>query len=585
MDSLRRILATIVKYLGQMNTTQRLLIGSLGVIIVMTLFVVTQYAGRSDMVEVMPGSSSADQQKFIPVLESAGIKHTERSGMVMVPAADRVEAQGKLAELGKMPADTTLLFQNIIEKQSWQMSRQQNDQLYAIALQNELASVISHFSSIERATVILDVPERQGLGQAVLRPTASATVFMKGGRSLDQATVDAVAHLISGARAGLSADNVRVIDGTTGRQRKPSSESDALATTYLEQAARVENLMQAKLMDLFAYIPGRIIAVTAQVDVTRSKAQVTQFSEKGAGTVTLPLKTNEQTSSSSESSQAAEPGLGSNVSADINRGSRAGPGNKTETTTDEREMENHVGKRVEEIVDPKGMPTMLAVSVNVPRAYVAGLLKPPPAADGADAKAAEPTDEAIAAKFDQDVKPRIVSSILPHIRAMTADAAKSPDAAALAKLLESQVAVSLIPLDVASMTGGGSGGGGGGAPGVGGLGGSGGSLLALGGGMFDKIVLGLLAVVSLGMMIAMVRKAARKSELPSAEELVGLPPKLQTQSDMMGEADETDTPLAGIEVGEAEMAANKMLEQVGDLVKQSPESSAKLLNRWIAVES
>ena len=81
-----------------------------------------------------------------------------------------------------------------------------------------------------------------------------------------------------------------------------------------------------------------------------------------------------------------------------------------------------------------------------------------------------------------------------------------------------------------------------------------------------------------------VRRSAKRPELPTAEELVGLPPKLQTTSDMMGEADETDTPMAGIEVGEDEVAAQKMLEQVGEMVKQSPDSAAKLLNRWIAVE-
>lgn len=580
MDQLRRVLATIVTYLGQMNTTQRLLIGSLCVIVVMMLFVVTQYAGRSDLTEVVPGAPIAEQQKIVPILDAAGIKHSSPRGIVLVASADRRLAQAKVAESGRMPADTALLFQNILEKQSWQMSRQQNEQLYAIALQNELSSIISHFSSIERATVILDVPERQGLGQAVLRPTASATVFMKGGKSLDQGTVDAVAHLIAGARAGLAVDNVRVIDGTSGRQRKPSSETDALATTYLEQAARVESQMQAKLMELFAYIPGRIIAVTAQVDVTRSKAQVTEHFEKGKGTVSLPRKTSEQTSTSTESSPAAEPGLSSNIGADINRASR-GPGNKTETTTDEREMDNLVGKRVQEIVDPKGMPTMLAVSVHVPRAYVAGLIKQAAPADPA-AKPTEPTEEAIDAKFDKSVKPELIKSILPHIRAMTTEAGKSTDAAALTKLLESQIAVSLMPLDIGPMTGGGSVGTG---AGDGGLGGAGGGLLALGVGMFDKVILGVLALISLGMMVAMVRRAARKGELPTAEELVGLPPKLQTHSDMMGEADETDTPLAGIEVGEAEMAATKMLEQVNQLVKASPESSAKLLNRWISVES
>ncbi len=111
-----------------------------------------------------------------------------------------------------------------------------------------------------------------------------------------------------------------------------------------------------------------------------------------------------------------------------------------------------------------------------------------------------------------------------------------------------------------------------------------GSVLALGSGLVEKVILGVLAAAAMGMMLAMVRKAGRKTEMPTAEELVGLPPPLETKTDMIGEADESDSPLAGIEVNETDVAANKMLEQVGDLVKRSPEDAAKLLNRWVTVE-
>ena len=40
MDQLRRVLATIAKHLGQMGATQKLLVGSLAVIVFMALFVV-----------------------------------------------------------------------------------------------------------------------------------------------------------------------------------------------------------------------------------------------------------------------------------------------------------------------------------------------------------------------------------------------------------------------------------------------------------------------------------------------------------------------------------------------------------------
>lgn len=100
----------------------------------------------------------------------------------------------------------------------------------------------------------------------------------------------------------------------------------------------------------------------------------------------------------------------------------------------------------------------------------------------------------------------------------------------------------------------------------------------------DKLILASLALLAVGMMLVMVRKAARRSELPSAEELVGIPPALATQNDLVGEADETDSPMPGIEVAESEVKRQKVLEEVVELVQKEPGSAAKLMGRWITDE-
>jgi hypothetical protein len=110
--------------------------------------------------------------------------------------------------------------------------------------------------------------------------------------------------------------------------------------------------------------------------------------------------------------------------------------------------------------------------------------------------------------------------------------------------------------------------------------GLGGRLLAWDG-VLDKGVLAALAVAALAMMVLMVRKAGRKGELPTAEEIVGIPPALETQSDVVGEADESETAMEGFEVGDDQVKTQKLLEQVTELVKQNPEGGASLLNRWI----
>lgn len=578
MEQLRRAFKTIGIALGQLTATQKLLIGSLVIIALMALFVVSQYAGTRRWVELLPGAAPADQQKSVAFLETANIAYTQQAGKVMVRPEDRRTAIAALGEAGKLPSDTSLLFQNILEKQSWQMSRQQNEQLYTIALQNELSRVISDFKGIDSATVILDIPEPAGLGSVVRKPTASATIFTDAGRPLEQGTVDAIAQLLVGARAGLEIERVRVIDGSNGRQRRATSESDVLATTYLEHATRIEQLTAEKLRELLGSIPGAIVAVTAQVDVTRVRSTVSKNLPLSEGSLSLPRR--ESTSKQTETQgQAAEPGVRSNQTMDINRGS--GGGQRLEESQEETEFENHVGSRIEEISDPRGMPTMLAASVAIPRGYIVALLKSAkPAADAAGGAAAgpanavaEPTEPEVDAAFARE-KTRIEDLLKPHVKTRGVDGAQT----------EGIVSVSMMPTDMpegAARAGflGGLGGGSASADATGFL------TTAMSGSIIDKVVLGALAVIALGLMLSMVKKAAKRVELPTAEELVGLPPQLESKSDLIGEAGESDSAMTGIEVGDDEVKIQKMLEQVKDYVGTSPDSAARIVNGWLTPEN
>jgi len=107
----------------------------------------------------------------------------------------------------------------------------------------------------------------------------------------------------------------------------------------------------------------------------------------------------------------------------------------------------------------------------------------------------------------------------------------------------------------------------------------------LGQGAFKQIAAIGLAVLALGMMLMLVRKSSTPVALPSAQEIVGLPPALEAQSDLVGEADESQTAMLGIELDDGELKTKKMLEQVQEMVKSKPQEAAAILNRWIVTEA
>lgn len=559
MGKLQGVLNTIGTNLKGLSQTQKLLIASLCVIVAMTLFLVMQYAGRGQMVELM---ADDPQQRILMSLRAAGFDAESKDGKVMVSPADRSAAIAALSQTGDLPSDSTVLFNNLIGTQDWRNSAEKDKQQYIFALQNELGRVISQFRDVASASVIMHAPDAPGLGRAAREPTASVTVFTSTGGPLPQATVDAVARLVAGSRAGLKTSNVSVIDGTTGRPRKVTDDSDLVSSNYLEHQTVVERETREKLEALLAYIPGVMVAVTAQVDVTRISSQTQKHLPKNEGTISLPRRSESSSTSQSETSNAAEPGMRSIAAMDINSAG-SGSGTKMEQEDATEEFQNAIGVEVTNKQDPRGMPTALAASINIPEDYVEQLVRK--AKGGADQGEVVISREDLEAKF-AEIEKQVASSIQPHLRTRLDDGSVNAG-----EVFVSMVPIALLTPGSASEAG---------IMGVF----SSGPLALANGGIVEKVVLAALAVVALAMMLMMIKRSGKPMELPTAQELVGVPPALEFDSDVIGEAEERDAPMAGIEIDDDEVKVQKMLEQVAELVAQNPDGAAGLLQRWIQVE-
>jgi flagellar M-ring protein FliF len=592
VDSLRQLLANISTQVGKMKASQKLLLLFVVVVLMLVLFIVRQTSGNPTLVEVLPGATPAENQSASAHLAGLGFKTQLEGGKLLVAPADRPQAVAALAEAQMLPNNKEIIFRNILTQQNWTNTKQQNDTLYNEALQNELALTISKFSGVKNAKVFIDAPAPMGLGQNVRRPTASVSVVTRTGEPMPQATVDAIANLVSGSKAGLSISTVRVIDASTGRQRRPTSEDEMLSSTYYEHASRVESQVREKVQDLLSSIGGVVVAVTAQVDVTKVTSTTLAHLPEKQGTVALRARESETvTDTKAGSAGGAVPGVEANQTADITR-LGGGPGaNSANSTTTTTEYENHAGTRSETVIDPRGYPTRVAISVNVPRNFIVRVLQAgqKEGSDGGtgDAKQ-EPSEDQIRQAFEQRVKPWITDLLTPQITAMMQldkalkpeDRKKEQDA-----IIAQTLGVSLMPIDLpenqsAGLFGGLASAGGG----RGGSSGGGAGMLGIAGDLFDRGVLVLLSVIAMGMMFVMVRKSTKKMETPTAEELVGLPPQLENAADVVGEAGEGETAMTGIEVEDDTMQSQKMLEQVSQMVDQSPETVARLVQRWIRSE-
>ncbi len=556
-------MATVSAAWARLTLSQRMLIGSVIVVLAMTMLLIQLYTGARTMVPLLPGSAPEQQTQAARFLQANAVDHSEEDGQIMVPSSERRALLAQMAQNNALPDDNRVLFDNLIKKQSWTLSQRQNSQLETIAVQNELGAIISKMSGIRAAQVILNLPEKRGFGQAAGEPSASATVFPS--RPIDQNTVDSIAHLVAGAR-GIDAKNVRVIDGATNRQLRARDEGNLFAASYLEHVAAVESHKQSQIHEMLAsYIKGVIVTVHAQVDSTRRRTQRTAVLPEGKGSASILA--GEQTSSrqDSEPRPGGEPGPRSNTGQDI-AGLSGGGAASTRETRGDSQFQVQFGQESTVVDDPRGYPTKINAVVNIPRAYFVGVFRSQSAAPAEGQPTKEPTED--------DLKP-VVEAETSRIKK---EVELQIDTSASADTVKGEVQVSMIPTgSVGEM--GGPGGGAEGGSSAGGFGSAGGTLASdrLG----TTVGLSVLAALALGLVVVTAMRAGRKPELPSPTELVGVPPTLQTQDDLVGEAGEADSALLGIELTDEEVKQRKVHEQVSELVQERPDEAARLLGRWM----
>ncbi len=563
MQRFRQAMATVSAAWARLTTSQRLLIGSVIVVLAMAMLLVQLYTGAPSMVPLLPGATPEQESQALRFLQASAIEHSQENGQIVVPAAQRRLLLAQMAQNNALPDDSRLVFDNLIKKQSWTLSQRQNSQLETIAVQNELGAIISKMSGVRAAQVILNLPEKRGFGQTAGEPSASATVFPS--RPLDQNTVDSIAHLVAGAR-GIDPKNVRVIDGTTNRQLRARDENNLLASSYLEYVAAIEARKQSQIHDMLAsYIKGVIVTVHAQVDSTRRRTQRTAVLPESKGTTSVLISEQSSSRQDSEPRPGGEPGPRSNTGQDIAGFSSGGAGASTRETRGDSQFQVQFGQESTVVDDPRGYPTKINAVVNIPRAYFVEVLRSqgPAPAEGQAPK--EPTEDELKPVIESETT-RIKKEVELQI-----------DTSASADTIKGEVQVSMIPSGPA---------GGGGASGSGSEGGSSAGAFGSGGVLATDrlgttIGLSILAVLALGLVVVTAMRAARKPELPSPTELVGVPPALQTQDDLVGEAGEADSALLGIELTDEEVKQRKVHEQVSELVQERPDEAARLLGRWM----
>ncbi len=183
--------------------------------------------------------SDRDGGAIVAALQQMNIpyKYSEGGVAILIPAANVHDVRLKLASQG-LPKGGNVGFE-LMENQKLGISQFLEQVNFQRALEGELARSIQAVGAVQSARVHLALPKPSVFVRDQQKPTASVLLNLHPGRTLDQAQVNAIVHLVASSVPELVLSNVTVVDqnglllSETGKG--PGAKLDPNQLKYVQQ--------------------------------------------------------------------------------------------------------------------------------------------------------------------------------------------------------------------------------------------------------------------------------------------------------------------------------------------------------------
>ena len=231
---------------------------------------------------------------------------------------------------------------------------------YQRALQGEIARTVMGLGVVRQARVHLVLPEQGLFQQARNEPKASVSVVQEPQRVLTAAQIAGIQQLVASAVDGMDSSGVTVIDERGVVLTQSRTQDDAAAGPSLGRKQEVEEYLSRKAASILdqLYEPGLAVV---NIDVTLGTEQVQLTRE----TYESPEKSGKGGIATRSKTQRKFAGDGEYYA---NEGAR-------QLASEVTEIDYRVDKSVEQVVRGEGAIERMTVSVMLPRAVDATVLK------------------------------------------------------------------------------------------------------------------------------------------------------------------------------------------------------------------
>jgi flagellar M-ring protein FliF len=191
---------------------KRVVIGGAVAVALAVVTAIWLWSSAPDYKVLFSNFSDRDGGAITASLDQMGVKYkfSEGGTAILIPAEQVPSVRLKLAAQG-LPRAGNVGFE-LLENQKLGTSQFVEQVNYQRSLEGELANSIQAVSAVASARVHLALPKPSVFVREQQKPTASVLLNLQPGRTLDQAQVSAIVHLVASSVPELPASNVTVVD-------------------------------------------------------------------------------------------------------------------------------------------------------------------------------------------------------------------------------------------------------------------------------------------------------------------------------------------------------------------------------------
>lgn len=324
------------------------------------------------------GLAEGDKAAVADALQASGISYSldPGTGAISVDAGKIHEARMLLAGQGlpkALPSGDA-----VIASLPMGSSRAVEGETLRGAREADLARTIEAIDAVKTARVHLAMPEPSVFVREAREPAASVMLTLQQGRSLSEAQVRAIRHLVASSVPGLAADSVSVIDQSGALISSPTGSADQ--AMFQLQMQMEERYRQAVVTLLTPIVGAENFSVEVHADVDPSETQSTRETFPKDDRALRSEEGNKSTQSASTPGAVGIPGALSNQPPPASQLTNTPPGqtaqpNEGESQSEETYTRNFdVGREIAVTHQPQG--TLRRLSVAVALRDVKGQKKP-----------------------------------------------------------------------------------------------------------------------------------------------------------------------------------------------------------------